>query len=160
MRRIKTILLLMIMFILQGTLAGRLSLMGAVPDLILASAAAVTFMEKGYESMAAGTLFALLQDICYGPLVGISAVSVLLALAAAVFLRNRIYRENILAQIAAAASVTFIYHTVYWICASVFLPSGASYLQVLKILPAVILWNVLLFLVIARFFTEQRGYRP
>lgn len=141
-------------FLLQSTVLIHFSVLGIAPNLVLCLVARMSFLYEKPYGMVMGIVFGLLLDLCFGPVIGVAALSLFLTALALGFLRGYLYQESVISMFFAALISTVIYEAVYFICLLVL---GMEYqiLYVLKYLPILILWHSLILIGIY-FLTARR----
>ena len=158
MRRVRLAILFAVLLLLQGTAAGRLTFFNTAPNLILTATAAFSFLNDDYDSLIMGAAAGLLQDICYGPLVGGSPFLYISLGMIMREVRTRVYRENKLVQLGVTAFSTVFFAAGSWIAVRVFTVSGISPAEVLRTLPAAVIYNYIVFLLIAHFTDRKEDF--
>ncbi len=94
-RRIMIILVVVICFLLQGTLFQTLSLSSISPNLLIIITSSVGFMNGRREGMWVGFFCGILEDIFYGQLFGMHALLYLYIGYANGFFNRIFYREDV-----------------------------------------------------------------
>lgn len=141
-------------FLLQSTVLIHFSVFGIAPNLVLCLTACFSFLYEKPYGMVMGVLFGLLLDLCFGPVIGVAALSLFLAALSLGFLRGYLYQESVLSMFFAALISTVVYEAVYFICLLV-LGMGYQILYVLKYLPVLVIWHSLILIGIY-FLTSRR----
>ncbi len=160
MRKQRIILTLVYLaaIVLQGTLCSKLVIFNGSPNIILSLAIVFSFFFENYDGVVLSVLFGLLQDMCYGSVFGISALLYLLICVGLKQTRFLVYRDNKLIMLIAAAACTFIYYAGYWLLAGSMLQLDLGFVYVIKCVPASILWNFLLVMIICHFARKMKNF--
>lgn len=127
-------------FLLQSTLLNHLSLFGVTPNLILCLVVLLSFWLTGYGTMAAGIVFGLLQDLCFGELIGGAAICYFLISLCIWLTRHLLYRDNVLSVFFLTLLCTAAYQVLYWALYAV-MGGTARFLYAMSILPLLIICN-------------------
>ncbi len=127
-------------FLIQSTLLNQLSLFGVTPNLMLCLVMLFSFWFEGYGAMSMGILFGLLQDLCFGKLMGIAAICYFLLSLGIWLTKHLLYRDNILSVFFLTLVGTCAYELMYW-ALHVTMGGTAHILYMLSILPLLIIYN-------------------
>lgn len=127
-------------FLIQSTLLNQLSLFGVTPNLILCLVMLLSFWFGGYGVMGAGIVFGLLQDLCFGDLIGIAAIGYFLISLGIMLTKHLLYRDNVLSIFFMTLVSTASYELIYWLLRTV-MDGTAHILYMLSILPLLIIYN-------------------
>lgn len=135
-----TILIFAAAFLIQSTLLNELSLFGVTPNLILCLVTLFSFWFDGYGAMGAGIVFGLLQDLCFGELIGTAAIGYFVISLGIWLTKHLLYRDNVLSVFFLTLMSTIAYELLYWMILAA-LGGTAQILYMLSILPLLIIYN-------------------
>lgn len=127
-------------FLIQSTLLNQLPLFGVTPNLILCLVTLFAFWFDGYGAMAAGIVFGLIQDLCFGELIGIAAICYFFISLGIWLTKHLLYRDNILSVFFLTLVCTAAYELLYWGLYAM-MGGTAHILYMLSILPLLIIYN-------------------
>lgn len=147
MKYLYTFIIFFIGFLLQSTLMNIISVLGVTPNLVLCIAIVVAFLFDDGQSLIFGVLFGLIQDICFGKIVGIAAFCYLMIMLIADEAKRLINRENMLSAIILTIGGTFIYNVLYWVMTFLF-DGTYSVMVMLRMQPIAIVYNVVVTIVL------------
>ncbi|MCI5898107.1 MAG: rod shape-determining protein MreD [Anaerovoracaceae bacterium] len=135
-------------FLLQTTVMNHFKVFGTAPNLILCCLIILTFFFEGYSGGVLAILFGLLQDVCFGVIVGPSAISYFAVFLLMKQLRYLFYRDSIFSVLCAAVVGTVPALLLNWAIVAAF--GGVYHISyVLKDLPVLIVYH---FIVILAFY--------
>lgn len=143
----------LVAFILQSTITIHFSLFGASPNLVLCLVALFSFLYEKPYGMVMGILFGLILDICFAPVIGVSALGFFLVALVLGAIRHLLYQENLLSVIFTGIISTGIYQVCGYLCYFL-LGMGYHPLFVLRQTLVLLVWHMVLltvmYLMIAR----------
>lgn len=147
-----------ICLILQLTVVRHLAVWGTAPDLILVLTIVFSFFYEDFYGVFFGVLFSILRDICVAPAAGISGVMLFLIGLALQFARFAVYRDNKLILFVVCTLCTAVYYAGCWGLSVLLLQYPVSFLAAAVKIPAAIVWNYVLLLVVCHFARKTRGF--
>ena len=106
-------LLFLFGFLLQSTVFKHLCIMGMSPNITLCLVILLPFLYGGKQGAVLGILFGLLQDLCFGLVIGPMAITYFLIALAMGRLRYTFYRDSLLSIFIAAVTGTVLYVLLY-----------------------------------------------
>ena len=131
----------LVCFLIQNAFLNRFDVFGANINLILSMTIVITAGRGTWEGICFGVLFGLLQDICFSPITGVSALMYLITGAVIMILRQNIYNENRIVLLVLTVFFTAVYYAgscLIWETAS---GEGVKLLYALRQVPAAALLN-------------------
>ena len=154
-RKIVTVAIILICFLLECTVFQKLALGGITPNLLIVVTSSFGFMRGKKEGMAVGFLSGLLVDVMFGDLIGFYALIYMILGYVNGFFRKIFYDDDIKLPLILIASSDFLYGNI--VCIFMFIMrSRFHYLYYLKsviipeliytILVTIILYQVILFI--------------
>ncbi len=147
-RNISGLIAYIIAFFLQYFLGGLLPNHWSDPNLILCMTAVLTYVyEDSLIWMAYGCLFAFLADLAGGMWIGIGVLSIVITELLVLLFRYIFNNENMPNAVIFSLAATLVYDSLYWIIARI-CGSPYSYLYMLKDLPAALIINVIIMMVL------------
>ncbi|MGI6206141.1 MAG: rod shape-determining protein MreD [Anaerovoracaceae bacterium] len=144
MRRFKTIVIFVIALLLQGNLMHYFAIFGGAPNLLLALAIYYTLIDDYTFGFGCAVFFGMLQDICYGGLVGSSALLYLAVGAFMIFMRNKVYAENKIVLLLITAAAVLFFSAGSWLIYILFTQSNLSFLYTIRRVPGTIIWDYII----------------
>lgn len=138
--------LFFVAFLLQSTVVNHLGVLGVTPNLILCLVILTSFLYETNQGASLGVGFGLLQDLCFGLVIGPSAIAYFLVALMIKQLRRVFYRDNLLSVFFAAIIGTALYVLLGWGLTSVF---GGIYefLYVMKMMPVLMGYHFIIMIV-------------
>lgn len=133
-------LLFFVAFLLQSTVLIHFRILGTTPNLILCLVVLLSFLRDGFEGAGFGIAFGLLQDVCFGQLVGIASISYFLVAIGILFIKHLLYQDNIVSILVITLAATVLYNLIYWSVLFIF-NGHYHFLYMAKTLPILIIWN-------------------
>lgn len=130
-------------FIMQSTVINGISLWGVTPNLILCLTIIFAFLYDGYEGLLFGVLFGLFQDIFFGEVIGIAAISYLIIGLAVGGAKKQINKEHVFSTFILILGGTLAFNLLYWSLSSLF-GAGYSVVTMLKLQIVAIPYNVVI----------------
>ena len=129
--------LFLVAFLLQTTVFNHLKLFGTGPNLILCCLIILTFFYEGYSGGVLAVAFGLLQDVCFGVVVGPSALAYFGVFLLMRQLHDAFYRDSVLSIFCATLIGTVSFVAIDWLVVAAF---GGVYhiVYILKMLPVLI----------------------
>ncbi|WP_324823377.1 rod shape-determining protein MreD [Sinanaerobacter sp. ZZT-01] len=127
-------------FLLQSTVLNHLSFFGVTPNLVLCLVIVLTFLYDEYPGIVGGLLFGLIQDLCFGEIIGIASLAYFAIGLSILYVKKLLYQDNVLSILFITISSTLGYYLIYW---GVFFLFNGHYhfLYMAKILPISIIYN-------------------
>ncbi|MDD7408240.1 MAG: rod shape-determining protein MreD [Anaerovoracaceae bacterium] len=141
MRRLITIIISLVCFLLQGNLMHYFSICGGIPNLLLALTLYYTIIDDYRFGLGCAVAFGFLQDVCYGQLSGSSALLYLAVGGLMLYLGRKVYADNKLVLLLLTALAVFVFSAGSWLIYIVFMQSDLSFLFVLKRVPGTVVWD-------------------
>lgn len=127
-------------FLLQSTILNHVRFLGVTPNLILGVVIVLAFLYDGYQGVLGGVIFGLIQDLCFGEILGIASMAYFIVGLSTFLIKRLLYRDNVLSILFVTISSTVCYHFIYW--AILLLFDGHYYfLYMAKALPISIIYN-------------------
>lgn len=114
-RKIVTILLILIGYLLQSTLFSALALGGVTPNILIILTATIGFMRGQKEGMAVGFISGLMLDVLFGDILGFYALVYLLIGYLNGFFASIFYPEDIKLPMVLISSSELIYCILVYI---------------------------------------------
>lgn len=146
-------------FFLQSTVLNEIPLFSITPNLILCLVVLFTFWYGGYQPMGLGIAFGLLQDLCFGELIGIAPICYLVVSLGILLTQQLLYRDNILSVFFLTLVSTVVYELCYWLLHAA-MGGTAHILYALSILPISIIYNCIITILIAFLFGRKMTKYP
>lgn len=146
-------------FLVQSTLLNELRLFGVTPNLILCLVAVFSFWFDGPAAAGLGIFFGLLQDLCFGELIGTAALVLYLISQGIRMIKHLFYRDNLLSVFFISLLSTAVYELVYWLIQAV-MGGTAHILYMLSILPLLLIYNCLATVVMYLIFRRRLIKHP
>lgn len=113
-RRIVTVCIVLLCFLLECTVFQSLSLASVTPNLLIVATSAFGFMRGKKEGMFVGFLSGLMIDIMFGDLIGFYAITYMLLGYANGFFKRIFYDDDIKLPLILITASDFLYsHIVY-----------------------------------------------
>ena len=144
---------LLICFLLQTTVFGRLPVFGVTPDLVLAFLLILPLYYEGNQALVFALVFGLLRDVCFGAATGPTALIYFVLAGLVSLLRGRFYAEKFYTIPLVILPGTALFHVLYWAYMRM-LGRPYAFLAMAERLPGLLLlelvWGTLLFLLIGR----------
>ena len=156
-------LIFFLAFLFQASLLNLISIFGATPNMILCLVIVFAFLyDQDNFGIVLGVVFGLLYDICFMPVVGVSAMLYFLIALAVMFSREILNKENIGTVLLMTAVATFAFNLLTW-CMYWVLGNGISIMTMLRVQPLQIIWNLvvvsILYAVVIRKVIKHRRDR-
>ncbi len=143
----------LVAFVLQSTIMIHFSVFGVAPNLVLCLVALFSFLYEKPYGMVMGIVFGLLLDICFAPVIGVSALSFFLVALLLGSIRHLLYQENLLSVIVTGLLSTVVFQVCEYLCYFL-LGMGYHPLFVLRQMLILLVWHMVLlavmYLMIAR----------
>lgn len=158
MKRIKLFLVFLLCFLLQVTVCRFLGVFGTAPNLILALVIIFSFFFDDFDGIIMGTIFGFIHDICFGPVIGISALVYLAIGMILRFVKIGVYRDNKIILFFLTLICTAVYYAGCWVLSGVMLDMGMNFIYVMKKVPVAIVWNYIVLLVVYYFARNKKGF--
>ena len=115
LRGIIVLIQIVLCFLLQSSVFSYFELAGVVPDIALIFIVTVAYRKGQIPAMAVGLLLGLLYDVCFGDVIGISALLYLLIGFLAGF-SNKIYdKRDLVVPLLTIAAGEFLYSFFYYV---------------------------------------------
>lgn len=140
-------------FILQSTILKYFSVLGVVPNVIFVFVILFSFLFAEKYGIVYGAIFGLIQDICFGQVVGINA---LVNFTIAFFLseiKRYVYRDNIWAVIFLTAILNAYDHFAVWAFIRLY-GSNYDFLHMLYKMPVEMIYNIVLITLLYKAFIK------
>ena len=144
MRKFKTFVIFLIAFLLQGNLMHYFAIYGGAPNLLIALTLYYTLIDDYRFGFGCTAVFGFLQDICYGQLVGSSALMYLAVGAIMLFLRKKVYADNKLVLLLLTAAAVFMFTAGSYLIYILFMQSNLSFVYVIRHVPGTLLWDYII----------------
>lgn len=145
--------LIIVCFLLQGTFFSALPVFGVSPDLVLAVLLLLPLYYDGNQALWLGFVFGLLRDICFGIVIGPTAILYCVLALAVSLLRGRFYAEKFYTVPLVVLPGTVLFQVLYWGIMRL-LRKPYAFGVMAKRLPALLVlelvWCTVLYLVIGR----------
>lgn len=140
-------------FVIQTTILRYFSILGVVPNIILVLVIVFSFLFTEKYGIVYGVAFGLIQDICFGKVLGVSAL-VYFTIAFFIYeLKRYLYRDNILAII----FLTFVFciydHFVIWALIRLY-GSNYGFLFMLSKIPIEMIYDIILTVILYKAFIK------
>lgn len=148
-------------FLLQSTVASKLKILGVAPNLILCLVILLSFLYDTNQGLALGVVFGLLQDLCFGQIIGPTAISYFLVAITIKQLRIIFYRDNVFSVFLTTIIGTALFITMNWVINTVFM-STYTLMYVLKLMPILMGYHfviMIIFYLIRGRMSPTRGYK-
>lgn len=107
-------------FFLQSTVMHHFAIFGVSPNLVLCLTIVFSFLYEGYHGMVLGLIFGIIGDLCFSPLIGVSAMSCFLVALMCLKLKQYLYVENRFSILIVSSAGTFCYGVLIWGITTVF----------------------------------------
>lgn len=114
-KRIKIYAIILALFFLEVTVLGRITLLGARPNLLLIATLFFGFYFGPARGIEAGLVAGILKDISGVSVFGINTFSLVLVGFLASLPRNKIFKDNFFTQFFFAAVLAFFYYVLYFV---------------------------------------------
>ncbi len=142
-----------ICFLLQSTLFSALPILGVTPDLVLAVLLILPLYYEGNQAFCLAIAFGVLRDICFGVVIGPTAILYFLLVCAVSLLRGKFYVERFYTVPLILLPGTAAFQILYWAYIRV-LGRPYAFFTMAERLPGLLLlelvWGVVIFLLIGR----------
>ncbi|WP_027398125.1 rod shape-determining protein MreD [Anaerovorax odorimutans] len=134
-------------FVLQSTLLNNISILAITPNIILCLVIIFTFLYDGYFGIVFGVLFGLVQDLFFGPIVGIAALCYFIISLLIYGTKKYINKENIFSALILTIIGTLLYNLSYWLLTTLF---GSSYSVkvMLKVDAVTLVYNIIISIIL------------
>lgn len=127
-------------FLLQSTVLNHLSFFGVTPNLVLSLVIVLTFLYDGYHGVVGGIFFGLMQDLCFGEILGIASFGYFIIGLSILYVKNLLYQDNVLSMLFITISSTLSFNLIYWAVFFIF-KGHYHFLFMAKTLPISIIYN-------------------
>lgn len=127
-------------FLLQSTVLIHFRILGVTPNLILCLVVVLSFLQGESQAAVYGIIFGLLQDICFGQLIGIASMGYFLVVLGIFFIKHLLYQDNIISTLVMTIASTVAYNLIYWGILYVF-EAHYHFVYMIKTLPIQMIWN-------------------
>lgn len=127
-------------FLLQSTILNHLRVFGVTPNFILGLVIVLTFLYDGYQGVVGGILFGLIQDLCFGEILGIASIGYFIIGLSIFYVKRLLYQDNVLSMLFVSISSIISYHLIYWGILLLF-NGHHHFLYMAKILPISIIYT-------------------
>ncbi len=147
MKNITVFLLFLSAFLLQSTVFIHLRIIGIAPDLLLCLVVSIAFLFKENIVILLGVLFGLLQDVCFSPLIGPTAIALLILAVFTGYLKGILHKDSMISILIISLTGTVLYQLL---CFSIMTVFGGNYAftHVIMALPVLCGYNFAVMLII------------
>lgn len=158
MEKFKLFLIYLISFLLQCTVINCVAVAGVTPNILLVLTIVYSFFFRDADGIVFSVIFGLFQDMFFGQVIGISALTYFMTGMILRMARGGVYRDNKLLLAILTAAFT-LFHTVsVWFLSRMMLQTDLSLLFWLKQVPVSILLNYIVLLIILPAARKRRGF--
>lgn len=154
-----TILIFFLAFVLQTTFLNTFAIAGVTPSLIVILLICYYFFNKEPAGIATALVFAVLLDIAFGGLIGVTPLALVIVYFVVISLKDNFNVENLVVAIPIGMFSTIIFDTVYF---SVYKFFGSIYtfsywlkMELVKIPYSLVVFAVV-YLVFLKIYTGKR----
>jgi rod shape-determining protein MreD len=112
------IFVIILILIFQGSFLSYFFSQGCMPDLVLIIVLCLTFLTDEKRGMLAGIIAGLLQDIIFGPALGVFTLAKMLAAFGAGLISREIYKDQIVGPTLAVFLLTFFHEAIVFLLVS------------------------------------------
>lgn len=124
-------------FLLQSTIMNQVAILGVAPNLTLCLVILLAFLYKGNAALLFGTLFGLLQDLCFGEIIGIAPLCYIATVLFIEIVKQYWVRDNVLSIFLVCVTGTGLYYLLYWGVQALF-TEYYSFLSMAALLPVLL----------------------
>lgn len=149
-----TITLFLVGFFLQSTVMHHFAIFGVSPDIILCLTIVCSFLYEGYHGMILGLIVGLISDICFAPLIGVSAMSYFLIAWMCLKLKEYLYKENRVSILVISSVGTLCHGVLFWSITTAF-GMGVQIFFALKFYALLILYHGLITMILYHFMRRS-----
>jgi len=149
----------LVVFFLQSTILPRFGLFSCTPNLLLCLTVMTALRSEGYVGLIMGVAVGLVQDIFYGPMIGIAALCYFCVALVILMTKYLVYRNSAASVLIVGAVSTMTYSFMYW-GISVIMGSGHHLMYMVKTLPQLLIYNSVVFFIMHVLIRRQERKYP
>jgi len=120
------IFIIILVLVFQGSFLSYFFAQGRMPDLVLVIVLCLTFLTDEKKGMLIGIIAGFLQDIIFGPLLGVFSLAKMLAAFLAGLISREIYKDQIIGPTLAVFLLTIFHEAVVFLLVSLFWRGSCS----------------------------------
>ncbi len=128
------IFITVITLLIQGSLLSFFIKEGIIPDLLLITVVCLAFLWGEKRAFVAGLIAGLIQDILFGPAIGLFCIAKMLAALIAGLISHEIYRDQIIGPMLTVFFVTFVHEIVIFLLTAFFWGNTMNFFVALETL--------------------------
>ncbi|MBR5228619.1 MAG: rod shape-determining protein MreD [Firmicutes bacterium] len=156
MKYVKVFIIYITCFLIEHTFLSRMMPGGVSPDLIMVLTVIITLFYGTYEGIVAGVVIGIFQDICFSPVLGISAFMYFIIGAGVLMVRDTVADDSRMVMLVLTTVATVIYYGGSWCTVRFLLAENIGLLYVLARIPWAIVLNFTSAMVAWLFFRDSR----
>lgn len=114
------IFIIILILIFQGSFLSYFFAQGRMPDLVLVIVLCLTFLTDEKRGMLLGIIAGFLQDLIFGPALGVFSLAKMLVAFSAGLISREIYKDQIIGPTIAVFLLTFFHEAIVFLLVSLF----------------------------------------
>ena len=146
-------------FLLQTAVLPQLALPVCTPNLLLCLLIMTSFWEEGYMGAVLGIASGIVQDMCFGHMIGIAALCYYAVALGVMAVRHFLFRSSLLSSLLVVLLSTAAYSFLYW-GISVIMGSSYRLFYMAETLPFLLLYNGAVSMVLYFIFRSRARRYP